>query len=232
MSIRKTISLLCCLMLVCLHAGAQDPFGANRYLERGTGLKTKPITGTVVEKMTGSPVEANPSIPHGYRDYNDDKFDQLEKEMKERQWQSEDTAWIRACELDSRQSYETYISRFPQGAHVSDANCRLIDKKVDETLANAHDKLPNVKLVEPDDNSPTTTLSIKNNTGYPLTVLCSGSDKKSVIIPVDGTRDISFTNGDYKIAASVPPAYIRPFAGVSSFYGGRYEIGFWVVTSH
>lgn len=220
------------LMLVCFAAAAQTPYASSRYHEKGTGLKPKSITSGTIEKMAGSAVDVNPALPYGYKDYNDEKFDELDRQMKERQWQTEEGAWKRACELDTRLSYETYITRFPQGAHVAEANSRMIARKVDETLENAHEKLPNIKCLEPDENSPTTTLVIKNNTGYPLTVYCSGSDKKSVVIPVDGTREVTFTNGDYKIAASVPPAYIRPFAGQSSFYGGRYEIGFWVVTSY
>lgn len=233
MSIRKTVIVLSVLLLAFLEAGAQNSFTTDRYHEKGKGMSTKPVTkGMIIEKSAGSPIDANPTLPYGYREYQDEKFDQLDKTMKDRQWGSEDTAWIRASELDTRQAYETYISRFPQGAHVAEANCRMIDRKVEETLANAHDQLPNIKCVEPDEFSPTTTLSIKNNTGYPLTVYCSGTDKTSVVIPVNGTRNVTITNGDYKLAASVPPAYIRPFAGVTTFYGGRYEMGFWVVSSY
>lgn len=221
------------IALVCFAAGAQTPSAASRYHEKGSGIKPKSITSGTIDKMIGGKVDApDPSIPYGYKGYNDERLDELDKQMKERQWQSEDTAWKRACELDTRLSYETYITRYPQGAHVAEANNKVIEKKVDETLANAHDNLPNIKYIEPDEFSPTSTLSIKNNTGYPLTVYCSGSDKKSVIIPVDATRDVTVTNGDYKIAASVPPGYIRPFAGQTTFYGGTYEIGFWVVTTY
>ena len=75
----------------------------------------------------------------------------------------------------------------------------------------------------------TSEIVIDNNTDYALTVYYSGTSFKSILIPIGGKATFTVENGDYKIAASVPPAYIRPYAGKTEFVGGRYEIGFWVV---
>lgn len=226
MSIRKIFVLFIGMALMAGNASAQT-INVPKQREKFSGSISGKAKMDV--EMISPKVDAKMEMPKNFKDYNDDKFNELDQSMKEREWTSEDTAWKRACEIDTKNSYERYISMYPHGAHIADASGRLIDKKVDETLANAHDKLPNIKHVEPDEFSPTSTLVIKNNTGYPLTVLCSGSDKKNVIIPVDGKREVTLYNGEYKIAASVPPAYIHPFAGQTEFYGGRYEVGFWVV---
>lgn len=199
-----------------------------RQLERPRKMTLEPMKpGT--ETIIMSPRNDNPKSA-SYKDYSDKSFEELEREMQEREWGSEDTAWKRACEMNSYQSYERYLAIYPNGAHKAEATCLLIDAKVNETLRNAHDDLPNIKLVEADEESPTSTLLIRNNTGYSLTVYCSGSTTKSVVIPRDNFATIVLENGDYKIAASVPPSYIRPFAGKTSFAGGRYEMGFWVVS--
>ena len=164
-----------------------------------------------------------------YKGYSDNDLDEFKKEMQERMWGSEDTAWERARELDTRQSYERYMAIYPNGAHIAEATCLLIDAKINETLNNAHDALPDIKRVEPDDNTLTSTVAVKNNTIYHLTLYWSVRDIESTVIPPDGTALITVENGDYKIAASVPPSHIKPFAGKTTFVGGRYEMGFWVV---
>lgn len=172
----------------------------------------------------------NKGVPSGYKGYVDEGLDELNKNMREKDWGSEDTAWQRACELDNSKAYERYMAMYPYGAHVPLASECLIRTKVDETLANAHANLPEITRTEANDDSAETTLVIQNNTGMTLTVFCSGINKKSLQIPPDKKGTIKVINGQYKIAASVPPSYIKPYAGQTSFMGGVYEVGFWVVT--
>ena len=227
MSQLKTLALVSCMLLTGFAASAQNTLTLPKSREKLSGGSTGKFK---MEEMITPKMDAKMELPKEYKGYSDDTFSELDDAMKERQWTSEDTAWTRACQIDTRKAYERYISLYPQGAHIADASCRLIDKKVEETIQGAHDRLPNIECVEPDESSPTSTFVIKNNTGYPLTVYCSGPDSRSVVIPVDGKREVTLYNGEYKLAASVPPAYIRPFAGVTGFYGGRYEVGFWVVS--
>lgn len=170
------------------------------------------------------------SIPSGYKGYVDETLDEFNKNMREKDWGREDTAWLRACDIDNSKAYERYMAMYPYGVHVPEASEALVRTKVDETLANAHSNLPQIVRTEENDDSPETTLVIQNNTGLNLSVYCSGIDKKTVVIPPDGKGTITVVNGQYKLAASVPPSYIRPYAGQTTFQGGVYEVGFWVVT--
>lgn len=224
---KKTI-LISLLMLCALLAAAQ-PTGQHhdRYRERGLGSTER----SSMERMLDSKVDAGPTVPHGYKDYSGEGLDALDRQMAEREWGSEDTAWTRACKLNTRQSYEKYTVMYPGGAHIAEANCRLIDAKVGEMLRDAHNSLPNIKHVEEDDDSPTSVIVIKNNTGLPLTVYCSGIESKRTLIPPDGVETVTLENGPYKLAATVPPPNIRPYAGKTSFEGGCYEMGFWIVES-
>ena len=174
----------------------------------------------------------NTAVPSGYKNYEDESLDEFNSEMKEKAWGSEDTAWQRACDLNNSKAYERYLAIYPYGAHAPEATEYLVRTKVDETLANAHTNLPEIKRTEEDDSSPETTLIIQNNTGLILTVYCSGIDNKQVVILPDKKGVIKFLNGQYKLAASVPPSHIRPYAGQTYFQGGTYEVGFWVVTQY
>ena len=174
----------------------------------------------------------NTAVPSGYKGYVDESLDEFNDDMKEKAWGSEDTAWQRACDLNNSKAYERYLAIYPYGAHAPEATEYLVRRRVDETLANAHSSLPEIKRIEENDDSPETTLIIHNNTGMTLTVLCSGVDYKRLLIPPDGNGVIKVMNGQYKLAASVPPTHIRPYAGQTSFQGGTYEVGFWVVTQY
>lgn len=212
------------LLLLSLSAAAQSVNSLERNKGNRIGLSGKRGTEMLDPKM-----DANATFPTNYKNFNDDRLDELEKTMKEREWGNEEGAWNRACEIDTKQSYERYIAMYPNGFHVAEANCRLIEKKIEETLNNAHNDLPDIKRVEADDDSPVSIVQIRNNTGLPLTVYYSGAEIKSIVIPPDKEATITLENGNYKIAATVPPSHIRPYAGKKEFEGGRYEIGFWIV---
>lgn len=223
----KRITLL--IITLMLAASGSTAF-AQTVIEH-SGLKYGGRSGVVhgYEGMIGSKADAKSTLPSGYKGYSDEELEEYRQKMKEEEWRSEDTAWIRATEADNSYSYERYLAIFPYGAHASEASVRLVRAKVNETMANAHNDLPDIKHTATDDESTTSTIEIQNNTGYALTVYCSGLESRSVVIPPDKKATVTVTNGQYKLAASVPPSHIRPFAGQTTFAGGQYEIGFWVV---
>ena len=229
MTLRRIISLLVCVALAAFAARAQG-ISVGRYGDRYKGSSTGAPAGASTPKgMVGSGVRMEPSLPAGYGKYEDKGLEDLEKEMQEREWGNEETAWERAKSLDSKEGYEKYLARYPYGAHAGDANNRLIDIKVQDAINSNHEDLPDMKRVEEDDDSPTSTILVENHTDYPLTVMYSGLESKSTVIAAGGRGTVTVKNGHYRIAASVPPGHIRPFAGSQDFSGGRYEVGFWVV---
>lgn len=221
---RRFIALILGLILVGSTTFAQSSVENPR---KRLGVRSS-ISG--LETLSIPQSAPNTAVPSGYKGYVDESLDEFNNEMKEKAWGSEDTAWQRASDLDNSKAYERYMAIYPYGAHAPEASERLVRTKVEETLANAHSNLPEIKRIEENDDSPETTLIIHNNTGLTLTVYCSGIDYKRVLIPPDGNGTIKVVNGQYKLAASVPPSYIRPYAGQTSFQGGTYEVGFWVVT--
>lgn len=226
MRTRRIIALVLGLMLIGSTSFAQS---FNEKPKQRLGSHSI-ISG--LETLSVPQSAPNTAVPSGYKGYVDESLEEFNDSVKEKEWGSEDTAWMRACEMDNSKGYERYMAMYPYGAHAPEASRYLVRTKVDETLANAHSNLPQIVRTEEDDESTETTLVIQNNTGMTLTVYCSGIDSRSVIIPPDKKGTITFVNGQYKLAAFVPPAHVRPYAGQTSFDGGTYEIGFWIVTQY
>lgn len=222
----KFVHLIICLILTCSLASAQSTGSFERSGGRSFGVAGRTGTDKMIDPKMGNVIVGNPN----FKNYSDNSLDDLSQQMKERDWGSEDTAWKRACEANTRQSYERYMAIYPNGAHMPEASCKLVEASIAEALNNAHNELPNIKHIESDDASTTSTIVFENNTGMPLTIYYSGSDIRSILISPGGKSTITVGNGDYKLAASVPPSYIKPYAGQTSFVGGRYEMGFWIVT--
>ncbi|MCQ2146974.1 MAG: hypothetical protein MJZ16_05595 [Bacteroidales bacterium] len=169
------------------------------------------------------------SLPIEFKSYSDDKLKELDERMKEREWNSEDTAWERARTLNTKDAYLKYVGMYPYGAHRAQADERLIEINVNDIMNGAHGSLPGMKQVQVDEDSPTSTIVIENFTGYPLTVMYSGPEGRSVTISPGSKMAVTINNGYYRIAATVPAPAVRPFAGTETFSGGRYEVGFHIV---
>lgn len=213
------------LMLLCVDASAQLSVPLN-----GPGeTRSKGTLATENGMIINTEIDMS-SIPVEYGKYSDTRLEQLEKEMSEREWNKEETAWEKARGLDTKEAYEKYIGMYPYGAHRADASKRLVDIKVEDTFSKDHGSLPGMTHTEKDDNSPTSLIIVENATQYILTVMYSGSESKSVQIGPGTKVPVKLPNGPYRIAASVPVATVKPFAGSEYFTGGRYEVGFCIVT--
>lgn len=224
MSIQKLIIFLASLLILATGASAQSTIPLRKQGESFSGRAAK----SERSKMIGTIMDSK-SLPVEYKSYSDEKLKELDERMKEREWNNEDTAWERARTLNTKDAYLKYIGMYPYGAHRGQADERLIEINVNDIMNGAHGSLPGMKQVEIEENSPTSTIIIENFTGYPLTVLYSGPEGRSVTISPGSKVAVTINNGYYRIAATVPPTTVRPFAGTENFSGGRYEVGFHIV---
>ncbi len=221
----KSFLLVMIPLTVTLTAGAQNTDTGK------SSLKGYSI-GTYINE-TGKPIRSDKihmnSLHDDYGTKSDSRMEELDRQMEERKWATEQEAWDRACTLDSKAAYQKYAALYPTGYHRGDADRRIIDLEVEEVLNGEYDELPAMKCVAEDEDSPTSIIRIHNVTGYPLTVYYSGKDSKSIVIRPDGEGTVVLKNGFYRIAASVPDTRVRPFAGDGNLSGGRYETGFCIV---
>lgn len=231
MTFRRLLSIFFCLTFFLMAAGAQTTVKKGVTGDRSViGSVGHGAGGVVSSKgmITGS-ISNEPALPSGYGKYKDEGLEDLTKAMEERDWGSEDTAWERAKSKDTIDAYQKYLARYPYGQHVGEANQRIIDIRVDDALKGDHNELPQIERTVTDDDSPTSTIVVENATRYPLTVMYSGTESKSITIPAYCKGTVTIKNGHYRIAASVPVATIYPYAGNQDFSGGRYETGYIIV---
>lgn len=196
--------------------------GMGGTVSGAVGGSTKPI-GTANDIKT-YPVEYD-------RSKNDARLHELDKAMEERRWNSEDTAWEKACEIGTRAAFKKYIGMYPYGAHRGEADQKLIDLEVDDAFNHSHGDFPGMNRVEQDDDSPTSVVVVENCTDQMLTVYYSGLDSRTVRIAPGHKGTVTVKNGQYRIAASVPAVHVRPYAGTQTLEGGRYEVGFYIARS-
>lgn len=208
-------------MLSCMSAMAQNKSG--RDMKGGLG-----VSSSERSRMIGSTIDVN-SIPLNYKGLTDEKIGELEKQMEERKWGAENTAWELASSKDTKEAYQKYIAMYPYGAHRAEASKRIVDIDVNNIFNGSHNNLPGMERVEKDDDSPFSIVVVENATRYTLTVLYSGPESKSVFIPAGEKASVKIPNGQYRIAASVTSPSVRPYAGAQSFDGGRYETAYCIV---
>jgi len=226
MNYTRTFILILCLTLCHLNAAAQS-FETN-----GIRMEGLSSTNSYLYDMS-NPVRddrinmENPAPEYGKK--SDDQMKELEKEIEERKWSTDQDAWERATALDTKIAYQKYVHLYPTGFHKSEAEKKIIDFEIDDILNGKYEALPMMKCIEEDDNSPTSTISILNDTEYPLTVWYSGIDSKSIVISPHGKAAVTLNNGYYRIAAAVPNAKVRPYAGEEYVGGGQFETGFCII---
>lgn len=180
---------------------------------------------------------------------------------------SEDEAWTESLASDKVEMTEQYLSKYPSGRYIAQANLRLaelrakaegfeyemaseknsssawrhflelypnrddeksirrkiIQLEVDEILAGEHGTLPS-SVPTSYGSSGQSSVEISNDTGYPLTIRYSGPDVQSIEIPVAGTRTVSLSSGNYRVAASANGLYY----GGSEYLHGNYSSKFYI----
>jgi len=205
---------------------------SNLTIENSGELGSKGVVMSEKEMILGVRLDPkSTAIENG--NYTDSRMEQmqkdLEREMAERKWNDEDTAWEMASSIDTKDAYKKYIGMHPYGAHRGLADKRIIDIEVRDILMGDHGAFPEMERVQSDDNSPKSVIVVENLTEYVMTVYYSGIDSKRVKIGPGTKCAVVIPNGNYRVAASVPKESVRPYAGNASFNGGRYETGFTIV---
>jgi len=77
-----------------------------------------------------------------------------------------------------------------------------------------------------------TTVAIKNDTQYTLTVLYSGMESKRIVISSYDSQNVQLKSGSYRIVASVDDASkVLNSAGKQDLTGGIYSVNYYISTS-
>lgn len=161
----------------------------------------------------------------------------LENERNERTrseqiaWNTEERAWKTASEEGTLAMLQQYLKLYPNGAHKSQANKKIIDLEVADVFQGGeYGELPSMNKTRKGKGSYT-TVTVTNDTQYALTLLYSGVESLRVVINSRGTRNIKLQSGSYRIVASVDAGGVQNFAGTEDLTGGSYSVKYYVSTS-
>lgn len=166
-------------------------------------------------------------VPTNYFWDSDDKVAEIEN----RAWNTEAKAWRQATLENSILAYEKYKSMYPNGAHISACEKKLIDLEVSRIFQGEHGTLPTMERTGYGGGS-TSYITVTNNTSYTLTIRYSGNDSKKLVIGAGGTKSVRLKNGQYKVAASVSASNVSNYAGIESLHGGNYSAEYYIRTSY
>ena len=157
-----------------------------------------------------------------------DSESQIE-EIENKSWNTEAKAWSTAKRENTISAYQKYKNLYPKGAHIAQAEKKLIDLEVANVFAGSHGSLPSMDKTSWG-NGPTAYISVTNRTSYTLTLRYSGPDSKKLVISPGGTSSVTLKNGRYKVAASVNASNVSNYAGVEDLSGGSYSVEYYIST--
>ena len=159
--------------------------------------------------------------------------ERLEKEYLEkmRRWNSEKSAWNAAKEEGTLTAYQLYLKLYPKGRHHKQAEKKVIDLEVADIFRKGgYGSLPSMNR-ENYVKGPYSTIYIRNDTKYDLTLLYSGVESKRVTISPYGSVNLRLKSGIYQIVASVNAVGISKFAGEENLSGGSYSVTYYIQTT-
>lgn len=160
------------------------------------------------------------------------KYERNERIRREHMaWNSEDRAWQTASERGTLAMFQQYLNLYPNGVHKSEAMKKIIDLEVANVFRDGnYGQLPLMDKTGYGE-SAYTTVTVKNDTQYTLTLLYSGTESKRIVINSHGSQNVQLKSGSYRIVASVDASRVRNFAGKEDLTGGSYSVSYYISTS-
>lgn len=157
-----------------------------------------------------------------------------EKERNERErieqerWSSETNAWQTVTEVGTLDMYRKYLKLYPDGLHRLQAKKKVIDLEVADVFSsNKYGSLPPMDKTMYGAGTYT-TITVKNDTRYTLTLLYSGIESLRVVIKAYDSKKIKLKSDSYRIVASVNANGVLNFAGTENLVGGEYSVSYYI----
>ena len=143
------------------------------------------------------------------------------------EWNTEPKAWKQAQLANSYESYDKYLSLYPNSNHRKTAEKKLVDIKVAQISASEHGSLPQMERINVG-RGANSTITVTNSTEYTLVLLYSGTDSRRLSLRPHESSSIKLSNGDYRIAAFVSASNVRSYAGNENLQGGHYSVEYYI----
>ncbi len=140
----------------------------------------------------------------------------------------DEQTWMRAKSTNTNESYENYQKLFPTGRYFKDAKKKILDQEVATILAGDYNALPAMNKSESIPGSKLNEITIKNITGFTLTIIYSGPVSEKIEVKDGSMYVVKLPNGQYNITATLTSDLIGSFVGKENLTGGKYETKFFL----
>lgn len=138
-------------------------------------------------------------------------------------------AFKSAVATNTSDVWKKFLSDYPNHSNKKDIEKQIIMLEVNEIFAGDYGEIPLLQLVG-DKNYQESSIEIKNDTKYTLTLRYSGKDVIRLSIPPQSSRKVNLKSGEYRVTASVDAADVRNFAGIESL-SGSYSSNYYISSS-
>ena len=140
----------------------------------------------------------------------------------------DEQTWMRAKSVNTNEAYENYQKLFPTGRYFKEAKKKILDQEVATILAGDYQALPAMNKSESLPGSKLNEITIKNITGFTLTIIYSGPVSEKIEVKDGSMYVVKLPNGQYNITATLTSDVIGSFVGKENLTGGKYETKFFL----
>jgi hypothetical protein len=146
-------------------------------------------------------------------------------ELKENEM---DEAYVSAVENKSSSQWKIFLENYPKHPKRNEIEKTIIILEVSEIFSGEYGEIPESQISGAINNSES-TIVIKNDTKYTLTLRYSGPDIIKISISPYKNQSIKLKSGVYKVAVSVNASDVRNFAGSENLHG-EYSSNYYLST--
>ena len=175
------------------------------------------VQNTDDSEVLGDYIESN-RLPE-YRRTAKDRIGELK--LKE-----EADRYAEALAANDSETWKKFLRDYENRSDRQEIEDKIIKIEVDEIFAGEYGEIPsNVRTGQV--NYVTSTINIKNDTPYTLTILYSGPENKRIVIGSGMSKQSNMKSGSYRVTASVSAARVSNYAG-REVMQGDYESTYYI----
>ena len=175
------------------------------------------VQSTDDSEVLGDYIESN-RLPE-YRRTAKDRMGELKaKEEADR--------YAEALAANDSETWKKFLRDYENRSDRQEIEDKIIKTEVDEIFAGEYGEIPSTTRTG-QVNYVTSTIDIKNDTPYTLTILYSGPENKRIVIGSGMSKKSNMKSGSYRITASVSAARVSNYAGRETMQGD-YDSTFYI----
>lgn len=148
-------------------------------------------------------------------------------QYEERGYEAVDVCRIHKQREAQIANLDRFIRYYPNGEYTQEAKDKLIQLTVADVFDRQHGSLPKAQNIG-GTYGTRSTIKIKNDTQYGLSIYYSGPELRQLYIGAGGSSTVDLPNGEYRIAVKADGGNVSDYAGLDAYQGGQYSYSLYI----